>query len=560
MSSIGQGPTQAEQTNSAGALNRGQVDYSDPSVRRGYSDQNSYSRTAAEEQIKSQVPKPRLDTPSAQAQSDAAHNEVLDDFQKSQQASASEYVKNEVKSQLKKGVSDGIANAEKQAAEQGAAQQSGKVAGKKKSTSTSTANTSGTDAETSAKADRSAKASEASSNASTLTSTGNADTTGSSRATVNTQTTAASQANATDEITVEQFDEFATAFEDVYVKIGAIEEAPPSLLREIQAEFSKFMRLAMNGDQPLDIDSATTMLTAIQTKLQDNRIKFDQETIKIRQVEYNQSFSESIGNIRDSIAKAKKAKTSGLIGKIFGWIAVAVMVIVTVIIAVVGAIFTGGALTAVAVSLMIAALAIVLTMQISSEAGSTWMMDIFGDSKEAKIGAMVFWTALIVALSIGGAVAGGFAGAAAGGGAAGANAASAGTSAGANAVSTGASTGATVTATATNTAATSSALTAKVTSGLNTLTRILQVVSGGAMIGDGSAQIATSVYNYAAENLRAEALEDRAFMLRLQQAIDDAVEAIGQVIEEMQAGYQVAANIIKANHETKSTLARNLRA
>ena len=246
------------------------------------------------------------------------------------------------------------------------------------------------------------------------------------------------------------------------------------------------------------------------------------------------------------------------------------MAIVVAVVAVVGAVFTGGTLTVLAVSLMIASLAIVVTMMASQEAGSTWMMDIFGDSKEGKIGAMVFWTALIIALSIGGAVAGGFAGGAAGAGGAAASSASSGASTGATAASTGAtaastgataaSTGATVGATAANAASTAATTGAKVANALSNLTRILQLVNGAAMVGDGAASIANSTYTYQADMLRAEAHEDKAFMLRIQQAIEDATESLATAIEELQQGYSIAASIITANHETKTTLSRNLRA
>lgn len=542
MSSIGQGPAQTDQANASGHIANQPVDYSDKSVRRGYSDQNSYSRVETEEAARSQVPKPRLDSPAPESLSDAARQEVLRDFQKSREKPTSGFLRQEGKEQLKQGLEDGVRNAEKQIAELD-------TGGKAK---TGDVVDSGGKGKTSQQAG-SSSISESGSNPSTIsTNTDKASATTVANAAAAKGATATQAANP-DLPTVGEWDTFAEVFEDIYVKAGSIKEAPPGLREEIQAEFAKFTQQALSGRQALDVNGATTMLMAIQSKLQDNRIRFDQETIKIKQVEYNQQFKESIGKIRDSIAEAKKAKTSGLISKIFGWIAVIVMVVVTVIVAALGAVFTGGVATGVAVTLMIAALAVVLTMQVSTEAGSTWMMDMFGDSKEAKIAAMVFWTALIVALSVGGAVAGGFAGAGAGAGGAAASGA-------ANTASTGASAGATATATAANTAATASSLTAKVTSALNTITKILQVVSGAAMIGDGSSQIATSVYNYNADMARAEAMENRAFMLRLQQAVDDATEAIAQAIDELQAGYQVAASIIKADHETKTNLLSKLKA
>ena len=117
-----------------------------------------------------------------------------------------------------------------------------------------------------------------------------------------------------------------------------------------------------------------------------------------------------------------------------------------------------------------------------------------------------------------------------------------------------------MTATATNTASTAAATASKMSDMMNKLKKIAQAIQGAATMGDGSAQTASSVYSYQAENLKADALEQKAFMLRIQQQIDDAMEGIQRAIDELQSGYGVAANIIKANHETKSTLARNLKA
>ena len=547
MSSIGQGPAQTDQATSGQVTNE-PVDYSDQSVRRGYSDQNSYSRTEADEAIRSQAPKPRLDNPASGAESDAAGQEVIRGFENSQESPVSEYIREQGRENIRKGLEKSAENAGQQAA--GSTPET-----RKKTDERAQAGTRATAPDTlSSRTDTSARNPASAGDASNSAETPAAANTPAARAAA-----ATAQVQGIDIPTLEEFDRFAETFEEVYVKAGAIKNAPPGLKEQIQAEFSAFLRKAVNGQQPLDIDSATTMLVAIQSKLQDNRIRFDQETIKIRQVEYDQKFSESIGNIRESIEKARKAKRSGLIGKIFGWIAVAVMVIVTVVVAVVSlipTILSGGAaggFAALALGLMITAIAVTITQMASQEAGSTWMMDIFGDSKDAKIGAMVFWTALVIALSVGGAAAGGAAGAAAGAGA------NAGGSA-ANVASTGTSAGATATATAANSAATASNLTAKATNIASYLTKTLQVIAGMAMVGDGSAQIATSVYNYEAENLRAEAMEDRAFMLRLQQAIEDATESIAQAIEELQAGYQVAANIIKADHETKTNLLSKLKA
>ena len=515
MSSIGQGPVQTDQAAANSQVLNTQTDNSEAPVKRGFSDQNSYSRVAGEETVKSQVPKPRLDSPDgSKAESTLVSEEIIKGLETSKDETQTESLGKSVREFAQKPLAQGAAalkNNKNELLKQGF--------------------------------------SESQIDGLTDLADPNGEKNGlpplhSSSARVD------SKLQGSDKL-----DNLFNVFTDVIKNYSSIKSIPPNLQEELDSELKTFTQKALNSKYPLDVDSATTMLVQIQTKLQNNRIIFDQESIKIDQVAKEQSHIKQMKNIMESIEKVKKSEQSGLIGKIFGWIAVAVMAVVVAVVAVVGAVFTGGALTVVAVSLMVASLAIVVTMMASQEAGSTWMMDMFGDSKEGKIGAMVFWTALIVALSIGGAVAGGFAGGAAGAGGAAASSASSGASTGASA----ASTGATVSATAANVAATASSTTAKVTNALSNLTRILQLVNGATMVGEGAASIANSVYRYEADTLKADAHAEKAFLLRIQQSIDDATESLQKAIDELQAGYSTAASIIKANHETKTQLLSKLR-
>ncbi|OED44874.1 hypothetical protein ACH42_06460 [Endozoicomonas sp. (ex Bugula neritina AB1)] len=329
-------------------------------------------------------------------------------------------------------------------------------------------------------------------------------------------------------------------YKDITSRYSAIEEIPSELKVDLDTTIKNFSQKALSADPVLDIDTATTMLMEIQTKLQNNRIKFDQEQIHLNQAQMDITHKKQMTKIKESIEKASEAKKSALISKIFGWIALAFVAIITAVTCV----LTGG----VAAGLMVAALAIMVTMQVSQECKSTWMMDIFGDSKEGKIGAMVFWSTLIIALSLG---------AAAAPGAAGAGSAAAGT---ATNMSTAGTTGATVSATAANTAATTAGLTARTTSILTKISKLCQVANGAAMIGDGAATIVNTSYTYEADMLRAEAHELKAFMLRNQQAIEDITEALASAIDELQAGYSVFTGILKANHDTKSFILGKMKA
>ncbi len=515
MSSIGQGPVSTDQSSAANQAATGQVDYSDDSVKRGYSNQNSYSRTSGEEVIRSQVPKPSLAAPKPNAESDAAAEQVLKDFEnngnKPLLGSLPKSIKQYINAPLSKEISA--------------------LAGKK------------ADLQSQGFSETQIEA---------ITSLANPDDENNSLSSMHSSSARVSNKLEGDG----SLDKLFNTFTDVVNKYSSIKSIPPDLQAELDADMEALTKAAFNGKQPLDIDSATTMLVQIQTKLQDNRIQFDQENIKIGQVAKEQAHERQIGKIREMIEKVKKAEKTALIGKIFGWIAVAVMAIATVIVAAVGAVFTGGALTIAAISMMVAATAIVMTMMISQESGG-WMMEIFDsfagdDKKGARIAAMVFWTAIIIALSAGAAIVGGAAGGAGAGGAAG--------SAAANTAATGSSAAATATATSGNASANAATTAAKIASIMSKMTRLLQLAGGAAMVADGGSSVATAVYTYQADTLRADAFSERALLQRIQQSLDDALEAIQTAIDELQSGYSVAANIIKANHDTKTTLSRNLRA
>ena len=497
-------------TQSAGLIPSGsEVQETEKTVDRGFSGQNSYSRTEGDQKDAapaSQVPKPSLDKPSEIAESDKATNEVLkaaeqDGDKPMTEAlgkSAEQRIKNPLGSQVN--ILQGKkADLQKQGFNE--AQIDGM-----------TALADPDDPENSLSSMHSAPA-----RVKDLFAAGGE----------------------------QKLNKLYNAFEDVFTRFTAIVDIPDDLKKGIQADVTNLTKTVLQSKDMLDIDAATTMITELQSKLQNERIKFDEETIRIGQVQRDQLSSKRISDIAEAIEKANKAKASSFLGKIFGYIALAVQAI-----AAVAMIATG--VGAPAAALMIASLVLSATMVASAENGN-FMMKIFGDSKEAQMGAMAFWTGLSLILSLGAA------GAASGG----ANAAAAGAKAASNAASSGAagaSTGASVTATATNTAAKAAATAAKMSKMMDYLKRIAQGTQGAATIGDGASQVAASVYTFQAENLKADALEDKAFMLRIQQAMDDAMESLQRAIDELQSGYSVATNIMKANHDTKTTLSRNMKA
>lgn len=514
MASIGQGSVKTDHASaapSAAQLGNVEADTEAPPVKRGFSNQNSYSRVEGEESVRSQVPTPSLEEPKPGAESDKAASEILKAYDKDQGKPVTESLRNSAETlqqnPLGKQIS-ALQNKKNDLVNQGfsEAQIEGMLA--------------------------LADPTDENNSLSSMHS---------------------SSARVKDMVEGDgKVTDMFRVFENVLVKYSAITHIPDDLKKELDADFTALIKAAFSAEAPLDIDAATTMLVQIQSKLQNERLVYDQETIKIGQINIEQRSSKIIHKIRDAVEKVEKAKKTQLIGKIFGWIAVGVMAIATAIVVVAGAVFTGGILSVAAIAMMVAATGIIMTMMISSETGD-WMNKIFDsfageDKSKARMAAMIFWTALVILLSLGGAVAGGFAGAGAGAAAAGSGAAS------------GASGGATATATAANSAATAASTAAKFSSMAAKFAKLLQVVQGATTMADGASGVANATYNYQADILRAEAMEEKGEMLRMQKMVDDAIEAIQQAIDELQSGYSVAANIIKANHDTKTTLARNLRA
>ncbi|MGI2026810.1 type III secretion system translocon subunit SctE [Endozoicomonas acroporae] len=340
-------------------------------------------------------------------------------------------------------------------------------------------------------------------------------------------------------------------FADTFNKVANLKGGPTDLQKELQAELKAFTSTFLDSNKTLDVDTATQMLMQIQTKLQDSRLVFNQESIKINEQKRQQISEKRLAKIAESIEKAEEAKESGAIAKIFGYIAVALMAVVMVVM------FATGVGSPVAMGLMAACLALTVMMTVSSETGD-WMnkgvaaiFEAFGANEDqAMIGAMVFWSSLILVMSLGGAFAGGGASAAA----TAANATSQGTAAAAG----GASSAATVTASAT-TAATATAKTAKMAAITTRCTQAARLTGGAAMIADGSVNAHVTTLNYDADMLRAEAKELYAWMLANQHAIDNLTEDIQKVIEDMQQVWQVMTSMMKDNHDTMTKLNSSLK-
>lgn len=250
----------------------------------------------------------------------------------------------------------------------------------------------------------------------------------------------------------------------------------------------------------LNIEDMTRALMEIQTKLQDEQIKFSKEDIKVAMEKKKGLHEERLQKIRESIDKMAEAKKAGVFGKVFGWIATAVMCVAAVAMACTG-------VGAVASAMMITGAALMLTMQIASETG---LMDYLADKwgSEAVLGLQIALTVASIALSLG---AGAFAAPAAA-------------------------------------ASTSAQVAARV------VAQVARIVGGIATMGAGAAGIGTAVKMKDAEDARADSMDIIAFMKKLQMMVEDEMKRVQEVLRKMQEGVDVVMQILSGQIDTKSFL------
>ena len=338
-------------------------------------------------------------------------------------------------------------------------------------------------------------------------------------------------------------------YADTLNKIGNLEDGPPELHAEIQKDLAAFVKQFVGPDKHMDVDLATHMLMQIQSKMQDTRLVFNQENIKINQAQREKIAAKRLEKIEKSIEQAEKSKKKGLLSKIFGYIAMVMSIIVTAIAAV--ALCVTGVGSGVAVALMVAVTVIMVTQTISSETGD-WMnkglasmFEAFGVSEKwSAMAGQIFMACVVLVMS--------FASFGAGIAAAKSAAANAAATA-ANAASQAGTTGATVSATAT-TAATAASKAATFTKYASIATSTAQAIGGAAMVFDGAASASATTLQYEADKLRADAKKLFAWMMANQHIIDDLTEDIKKVIEDMEQTWKVMTGMMKDNHDTKTKL------
>ena len=399
---------------------------------------------------------------------------------------------------------------------------------------------------------------------------------------------------------------------EVFDKILAIKSAPPEVMEQLKVASHKLSQAVLSGD----IEDIARMLSEVQTKLQDTRIKFDEQAIRTGRLKRQMISQERVNKLSKALKKMEEAKKKALIGKIFGGIATAIMVAVAAVTIATGVGAKAGLMLLMAASIMVA-------MTVSQNTGD-WMTNFGGAIKDdkAQLAIGISWAVLAAALSFGAGFAGGSSKAAADTAtttvqqtahasaqsaqqSANASAQVAQQSANASAQTTqqAAQQGATVaqeTSKAAVKAATDTAddvaqqaskvavksaqQSAKQTAKASTdatkevskeTTKQLADISkkemyfrraahigrftqGAATGAEGGAQIDAAQTRYEGEMYQVSAQEDLAMLTKLQLQMEDWMEAITRALQEIQEGQQIASDMLSQTQQNKFTIARNI--
>lgn len=251
----------------------------------------------------------------------------------------------------------------------------------------------------------------------------------------------------------------------------------------------------------IDVSDLTGLLMILKEKSTDEQMKTAKEMIMKNQAKLKTESEERITKLKEAQDNAEKAKKSGLFGKIFGWIG-------AIASAIVGAVLIATGVGVAAGALLLAASAVMLTQMIMSEAGAFEKMD----PKLAQ-GLMIAMTVTAAVLGIAGGIAG--------------------------AVGT--------------TATTMSTIAQAVKIGAT-------IAAGASAIGGGASGIASAVYTKESADAQADAKEIAAFILKIQAAMEDEQDRLKELIEQLDAGFQVFSDIVKQHSETQSKVFQQMSA
>ncbi len=254
-----------------------------------------------------------------------------------------------------------------------------------------------------------------------------------------------------------------------------------------------------------DGSSLALLVMSLQSKISGLQTTTATEAIKADKADQQAKVQENIKKIQDSIEKMEKASSSGLLGKIFGWIGAGLALIA----AAAATVVTGGAAGPIA-GLVIAGIAVALMTAQQTGAMDKLMTAMFGDDSKAK---MIFSIVLQVAMVA-------------------ASIASIALSGGASAAST-------------------------VSSIAKTAELIQSVSAAGAgvsSVASGGATIASGVYTYQATNAQADSKDLEAWLAQLQAQMDNDQSVLQKILQDLQTGTNTSMDMLNSIMDSKSTI------
>ena len=182
----------------------------------------------------------------------------------------------------------------------------------------------------------------------------------------------------------------------VFDKVTAIESAPPDVMASLKGSTEKLAQALVTGD----IEDIARLLTEIQVKLEDTRIKFDEQAIRTSRLKRSQIHEQRMNKLTQAIEKMEEARTAGIVGKVFSAVATALAVVVAAVTIMTGVGAKAGVMLIMAATVMVA-------LTISQNTGN-WMTNLGGAIKDDKAELVLGlgWAALAAALSLGAGLAG----------------------------------------------------------------------------------------------------------------------------------------------------------
>ena len=150
---------------------------------------------------------------------------------------------------------------------------------------------------------------------------------------------------------------------DVMAHVGAIESAPPELLDDIKATAAKALNAVLTGN----VEDAARWLMEVQTKLQDNRIKFDSEAIQANKQRQQQIHESRMDKLFKQLEKLREAKKLGPLIQALSIVALLVTYIIATVTIITPGAQAAGALLFAAAAVMTASMVISETNVIKDE-------------------------------------------------------------------------------------------------------------------------------------------------------------------------------------------------